>query len=162
MNSTPLLAHTHQSLVEHLVGVACRAKAAARFFQLHDRSDLQKCRRWREKAFDFESCIPSDDPAWNGVQWRIRDFGKNLPAWIESLPFNTPVEQLAKRRAVDIYTLVVFQHQSALGNAPAHKLFNLVAVRSQTETKEGKPAFRSSGSEFPRNLEDYDGEAPQR
>jgi CRISPR-associated protein Csd2 len=57
--------------------------------------------------------------------------------------------------------LVDFQHQSALGNAPAHKLFNLVEVRSRTELKDGKLVFRSSGSEFPRSLEDYEGTPPE-
>lgn len=66
----------------------------------------------------------------------------------------------AAGRHLRLVGLVDFQHQSALGNAPAHKLFNLVDVRSRTETKDGKPVFRSSGSEFPRSLEDYEGMPP--
>jgi len=66
----------------------------------------------------------------------------------------------AAGRHLRLVCLVDFQHQSALGNAPAHKLFNLVDVHSRTETKDGKPVFRSSGSEFPRSLEDYEGTPP--
>ncbi len=66
----------------------------------------------------------------------------------------------AAGRHLRLVGLVDFQHQSALGNAPAHRLFNLVEVRSRTEAKDGKQAFRSSGSEFPRSLEDYEGTAP--
>ncbi len=67
----------------------------------------------------------------------------------------------AAGRHLRLVGLVDFQHQSALGNAPAHKLFNLVEVRSRTEVKDGKPVFRSSGSEFPRGLEDYEGVASE-
>lgn len=67
----------------------------------------------------------------------------------------------AAGRHLRLVGLVDFQHQSALGNAPAHKLFNLVEVRSRTDVKHGKPVFRSSGSEFPRSLEDYEGTPPE-
>lgn len=67
----------------------------------------------------------------------------------------------AAGRHLRLVGLVDFQHQSALGNAPAHKLFNLVEVRSRTDAKDGKQAFRSSGSEFPRSLEDYEGKPPE-
>jgi CRISPR-associated protein Csd2 len=66
----------------------------------------------------------------------------------------------AAGRHLRLVGLVDFRHQSALGNAPAHKLFNLVDVRSRAETKDGKSVFRSSGSEFPRSLEDYEGLPP--
>ncbi len=70
--------------------------------------------------------------------------------------------------------LVDFQHQSALGNAPAHKLFEKVEVSGIKYSEEeaaalGKPElegkFKSSGSEFPRAGEagkiiDYHGSAP--
>ena len=56
--------------------------------------------------------------------------------------------------------LVDFQHQSALGNAPAHKLFELVKVEGVTKDKDGKKVFSSSDSEFPRGLSDYSGESP--
>ncbi|MBU6409200.1 MAG: type I CRISPR-associated protein Cas7 [Verrucomicrobia bacterium] len=52
--------------------------------------------------------------------------------------------------------LVDFQHRDALGNAPAHKLFDLVKV-SGNKVSEGK---FSSGSEFPGGLHDYVGSAP--
>jgi len=76
----------------------------------------------------------------------------------------------AAGRHLRLVGLVDFQHQSALGNAPAHKLFNLVQVEGIKYSKEqadalGKPElegkFKSSGSEFPRSLNDYAGEAPE-
>jgi CRISPR-associated protein Csd2 len=76
----------------------------------------------------------------------------------------------AAGRHLRLVGLVDFQHQSALGNAPAHKLFELVKVEGVKYTKEeaekaGKPElegkFKSSGSEFPRSPDDYAGEAPE-
>jgi CRISPR-associated protein Csd2 len=80
----------------------------------------------------------------------------------------------ASGRFLRVVGLVDFQHQSALGNAPAHKLFEMVAVSGDKYSKqeadglrkpelEGK--FKSSGSEFPRAGEagkiiDYHGSAP--
>lgn len=66
----------------------------------------------------------------------------------------------AAGRHLRLVALVDFQHQSTLGNAPAHKLFNLVDVHSRTEAKDQKQVFRSSGSEFPRSLDDYEGTPP--
>jgi CRISPR-associated protein Csd2 len=66
----------------------------------------------------------------------------------------------AAGRHLRLVGLVDFQHQSALGNAPAHKLFELVKVDGVTEDKDGKKVFASSGSEFPRSLTDYAGKAP--
>ena len=57
----------------------------------------------------------------------------------------------AAGRHLRLVGLVDFQHQSALGNAPAHKLLDLVKVRSRTEARDGKDVFRSSGSEFPQS-----------
>lgn len=78
--------------------------------------------------------------------------------------------------------LVDFQHRSALGNAPAHKLFELVKVRGvklclgddgkqlspqpprESEGRDafnGKWVFKSTGSEFPQGLYDYEGMAPE-
>ncbi|MCX7826212.1 MAG: type I CRISPR-associated protein Cas7, partial [Verrucomicrobiae bacterium] len=86
------------------------------------------------------------------------------------------------RTGMRVVGLVDFQHQSALGNAPAHKLFDLVKVRGikihlgndgkpsdpqpprEEEGRDafnGKWVFKSSGSEFPRSLDDYEGEAPE-
>lgn len=67
----------------------------------------------------------------------------------------------AAGRHLRLVGLVDFQHQSALGNAPAHKLFNLVKVTGKTNEADGKQVFISSGSEFPRSLDDYEGEAPE-
>lgn len=87
----------------------------------------------------------------------------------------------ARPGGMRVVGLVDFQHQSALGNAPAHKLFDLVKVRGvkvhlgadgkpsnpQPNTDEegrdafnGKWVFRSNGSEFPQGLRDYHGKAP--
>jgi CRISPR-associated protein Csd2 len=78
--------------------------------------------------------------------------------------------------------LVDFQHKDSLGNAPAHKLFELVKVRGvkvclgddgkpldpqpsrESEGRDafnGKWVFRSTGSEFPQALHDYEGEVPE-
>jgi CRISPR-associated protein Csd2 len=67
----------------------------------------------------------------------------------------------AAGRHLRLVGLVDFQHQSSLGNAPAHKLFELVKAQGTTEEKDGKCVFKSSRSEFPRCLSDYSGEAPE-
>jgi len=66
----------------------------------------------------------------------------------------------AAGRHLRLVGLVDFQHSTALGNAPAHKLFELVKVDGVTKDKDGKKVFASSESEFPRSLADYSGEAP--
>lgn len=66
----------------------------------------------------------------------------------------------AAGRHLRLVGLVDFQHQSALGNAPAHKLFELVKVDGVTKEKDGKKVFASSDSEFPRSLDDYKGTPP--
>jgi len=66
----------------------------------------------------------------------------------------------AAGRHLRLVGLVDFQHASSLGNAPAHKLFDLVKVDGVIESKDGKSVFKSSGSEFPRSLADYQGLAP--
>ena len=70
----------------------------------------------------------------------------------------------ASGRFLRVVGLVDFQHQSALGNAPAHKLFELVEVKGKKIARDGKEVFES-GSEFPRAGEagkiiDYHGSAP--
>ena len=67
----------------------------------------------------------------------------------------------AAGRHLRLVGLVDFQHSSALGNAPAHKLFELAKVQSRVEEKDGRRVFKSSGSEFPRGLDDYEGVAPE-
>jgi CRISPR-associated protein Csd2 len=64
----------------------------------------------------------------------------------------------ARPGGMRVVGLVDFEHSSALGNAPAHKLFDLVKVAGKK--KQGTDAFASSGSEFPRGLHDYGGSAP--
>ena len=66
----------------------------------------------------------------------------------------------AAGRHLPVVSLVGFQHSTALGNAPAHKLFELVKVDGVTKDKDGKKVFASSDSEFPRSLADYCGVAP--
>jgi CRISPR-associated protein Csd2 len=66
----------------------------------------------------------------------------------------------AAGRHLRVVGLVDFQHSSALGNAPAHKLFELVKVEGVTKEKDGKKVFASSESEFPRSLADYSGATP--
>lgn len=66
----------------------------------------------------------------------------------------------AAGRHLRLVGLVDFQHASSLGNAPAHKLFDLVKVDGVTTDKDGKKVFASSDSEFPRSLADYSGAAP--
>jgi|GEM_PF-18748 len=87
----------------------------------------------------------------------------------------------AAGRHLRLVGLVDFQHASSLGNAPAHKLFDRVKVRGvkvclddsgkpldpqpapEDEGRDafaGKWVFKSTGSEFPRSLDDYEGRAP--
>jgi CRISPR-associated protein Csd2 len=71
----------------------------------------------------------------------------------------------ASGRFLRVVGLVDFQHQSAIGNAPAHKLFELVDVKGKKKMQDGKEVFESSASEFPRAGEagriiDYHGSAP--
>ena len=64
----------------------------------------------------------------------------------------------AAGRHLRLVGLVDFQHQSPLGNAPAHKLFDLVTVKGKKQN--GSDRFQSSNSEFPQGLHDYVGYAP--
>lgn len=182
MNSDRPFAHPDQSLVEHLVGVARRAKAFAAHFQgedhahlagllhdlgkaeeefqkrirtaaglakqdgekqphahhgaalllqadetrggpvwpvafainahhagLHDRSNLQKRASVRDRALAAEKRLVGD-PVWeaNGIGWPIKPFAKNLPEWLDTLPFATPEQRAMKLRAVDLYTRFLF------------------------------------------------------
>lgn len=63
----------------------------------------------------------------------------------------------ARPGGMRVVGLVDFQHKDALGNAPAHKLFDLVKVTGKK--KSGTEVFES-GSEFPHGLHDYAGSAP--
>ncbi|MBU1693355.1 MAG: type I-C CRISPR-associated protein Cas7/Csd2 [Verrucomicrobia bacterium] len=65
----------------------------------------------------------------------------------------------AAGRHVRMVGLVDFQHATALGNAPAHKLFEQVCVTGIKNNSDGA-TFKSSGSEFPRDLSDYRATAP--
>ena len=82
---------------------------------------------------------------------------------------NMFVEDHAAGRHLRLVGLVDFKHTSALGNAPAHRLLEMVKVDGIKNAKEeaeklGKPEltdkFKSSGSEFPQGLHDYHGSAP--
>lgn len=70
------------------------------------------------------------------------------------------VDDHAAGRHLRLVGLVDFQHTSSLGNAPAHKLFEMVKVEGIKEDKDGRKVFMSSGSEFPQGLHDYHGSAP--
>lgn len=74
---------------------------------LHDRSNLQKRTSWRERALAAEERLVGD-PDWSETSWPLGDFGKNLPDWLEKLPFSTPEERAMKLRAVDLYTRFLF------------------------------------------------------
>ena len=63
-------------------------------------------------------------------------------------------------RHLRLVGLVDFQHQSTLGNAPAHKLFELVSVKGRKVSRDGREVFEFSSSEFPRSLRDYQGASP--
>ena len=66
----------------------------------------------------------------------------------------------AAGRHLRLVGLVNFQHQSALGNAPAHKLFDLVSAKGKKVVRDDREVYESSGSEFPRSLMDYEGTSP--
>jgi len=67
----------------------------------------------------------------------------------------------ARPGGMRVVGLVDFQHTSSLGNAPAHKLFELVKIDGKKMRREdGKDVFESSDSEFPQGLSDYHGSAP--
>jgi CRISPR-associated protein Csd2 len=63
----------------------------------------------------------------------------------------------ARPGGMRVVGLVAFQHKDALGNAPAHKVFDLVKVTGKK--KPGTEVFES-GSEFPQGIHDYAGGAP--
>jgi len=62
----------------------------------------------------------------------------------------------ARPGGMRVMGLVDFRHKDALGNAPAHKLFELV----KAEGKKSADGKFGSGSEFPQGLHDYAGSAP--
>jgi len=68
----------------------------------------------------------------------------------------------ARPGGMRVVGLVDFQHNSALGNAPAHKLFDLVRATGKKRfgTESGTEVFASSSSEFPQGIHDYTGSAP--
>ncbi len=74
---------------------------------LHDRPDLQRARKHLQKARDAEKRLNNSEH-WPAQTWPVADFGKNLPDWLENLPFATPDERVAKLRAVDLYTRFLF------------------------------------------------------
>lgn len=59
----------------------------------------------------------------------------------------------ARAGGMRVVGLVDFEHSTALGNAPAHKLFSLVTVKRVAKN------YRES-DDFPRDLNDYAGTAP--
>ncbi|MDR1498634.1 MAG: type I-C CRISPR-associated protein Cas7/Csd2 [Puniceicoccales bacterium] len=62
----------------------------------------------------------------------------------------------ARADGLRVVGLVDFEHQSSLGNAPVHKLFELVTVQANKDIEGKFP----SGGDFPSGLDDYRGSAP--
>lgn len=75
---------------------------------LHDRGDLQKRENYRSKALEAEKRLPSRHSDWDDIVWPIENFGENLPDWLVQMPSTTFREQVAKMRAVDLYTRFLF------------------------------------------------------
>lgn len=71
---------------------------------LHNRSDLQKRRNFQDKALAAEKRLSHEDPN----VWPAKNFGKNLPEWLDQLPFATSQERNVKMRAVELYTRFIF------------------------------------------------------
>lgn len=74
---------------------------------LHDRHNVQKRRSEYPKAQAAVERL-KDSAHWNGQVWPLDTFGKNLPQWLDDLPFATPEQRSAKLRAVDVYTRFLF------------------------------------------------------
>jgi len=70
--------------------------------------------------------------------------GEDLEAFWEALQNLFELDRSAARGEMHVRGLVVFTHENVKGNAPAHKLFELVQVK------------RRDGVETPRRYEDYE------
>jgi CRISPR-associated endonuclease/helicase Cas3 len=70
---------------------------------LHDRSNLQKVVKHQPKA-ELAVTRLLDSEHWKDQLWPVTDFGRPFPDWLERLPFSTPRELAAKKRAADLYT----------------------------------------------------------
>lgn len=57
----------------------------------------------------------------------------------------------AARGKMSARKLIVFKHESILGNAPAHKLFDLVAIKRATDTSKPPRAFSDYAIEIDKN-----------
>ena len=74
---------------------------------LHDRHNVQKRRTEYAKAVVAEQRL-TGSPHWKNQSWPLDTFGKNLPQWLEELPFTTPDQRSTKLRAVDTYIRFLF------------------------------------------------------
>lgn len=63
------------------------------------------------------------------AQTKFNENGEDLPLFWEALERMFDVDRSASRGEMAPRKLVAFKHASALGNAPAHKLFERVSVR---------------------------------
>ncbi|MCU0772226.1 MAG: CRISPR-associated helicase Cas3' [Verrucomicrobia bacterium] len=74
---------------------------------LHDRHNLHKPRTEYAKGRTAEATLIGSSE-WKDHAWPISSFGKNLPEWLDNLPFVTPEQRSAKLRAVELYTRFLF------------------------------------------------------
>jgi len=98
---------------------------------LHDRHNVHKRRTEYAKAQAAERRL-TGSPHWKDQIWPLDTFGKNLPQWLEELPFTTPEQRSAKLRAVDLYTRFLF---SALVDA------------DRLDTEANEPQFKQAASQ---------------
>lgn len=73
---------------------------------LHDRSNLQQLSdKWGVKGWACAAKLKGE-PGWN--EDFFDDSPSTLPAWLEKLPFDEPIEREEKMRAVDFFTRMLF------------------------------------------------------
>lgn len=76
---------------------------------------------------------------------------KDLELFWEALLNMFEHDRSAARGQMATRKLIVFKHNSALGNAPAHKLFELVKVKRSTDEKKPARAFSDYAVEIDRD-----------
>jgi CRISPR-associated protein Csd2 len=85
--------------------------------------------------------------------------GEDLAIFIKSLEQMFELDRSAARGEMTARRLILFKHASKLGNAPAHKLFDLVRIRPLQSDENGhlvEPAnVLKQTNSVPRSFEDY-------